>query len=140
MVSVYNNTTLDASKDEIRVISILPESGNGILQCRTKTVSLQDWTDDCSAFVVENGPINGHGECLDLWYWNWSRRHNLNLPSKDDSEKAPKSPSQNAYRFKWGDFATLSYTWGDPSHPETIEVNGTEIQVARNLAAALRAM
>jgi hypothetical protein len=138
MVSIYNNRTLDASKDEIRVVSILPESKNGALQCRMKTVSLQDWTDNYSTFVVENGPISNHGECLDSWYRSWNQSQRLS--SKDVPERVPKFPDKSAYRFKWGDFAALSYAWGNPSHPEIIEVNGTNIPVTRNLASALCAL
>lgn len=136
MVSIYSNLTLNASKDEIRVISILPESENGMLKCSMRTVSLQDWSDNYSTFVLENEPMNG--EHLDSWHR--SRTQNHAHPPIGIPERSPKFPSKTTYRFKWGDFAALSYTWGDSSQPETIDVNGTEFQVTRNLAAALRTL
>jgi hypothetical protein len=37
-------------------------------------------------------------------------------------------------------YVALSYCWGDPTDLTTITVNGTAIQVRRNLAAALKAL
>ncbi|RFN50245.1 het-domain-containing protein [Fusarium flagelliforme] len=51
---------------------------------------------------------------------------------------APPIPPESCYRFQWGDFATLSYTWGDPRDTETIIINNVEMRVSINLAAALR--
>jgi hypothetical protein len=46
----------------------------------------------------------------------------------------------NAYqRFKWGNFAALSYVWGDESKTRMIIVNGCKMEVTRNLEQALRA-
>ncbi|KAK3635214.1 hypothetical protein LTR56_014823 [Elasticomyces elasticus] len=47
-------------------------------------------------------------------------------------------PTDDLCRFSWGDFATLSYTWGDPEATESIIVNGQPWTVKRNLADALR--
>lgn len=46
----------------------------------------------------------------------------------------------NAYqRFNWGDFAALSYFWGDESKTRMIIFNGCKMEVTRNLEQALRA-
>ena len=39
-----------------------------------------------------------------------------------------------------GDYAALSYVWGDENKIGTIVVNGRETQVTRNLEVALRAL
>lgn len=47
-------------------------------------------------------------------------------------------PSSNAYRFKWGDFAALSYVWGDDRETKQVVVNGTVMLVTKNLEEILR--
>ena len=42
------------------------------------------------------------------------------------------------YRFAWGDYGALSYTWGDQSQTRPILLNDTVFHVGRNLEAALR--
>ncbi|KAF2019158.1 HET-domain-containing protein [Aaosphaeria arxii CBS 175.79] len=51
-------------------------------------------------------------------------------------------PTQNSgCRFAWGDFQTLSYTWGqETSSSETIFINGKESRIPHGLAIALRAL
>ncbi|KAM5346284.1 hypothetical protein ACJ41O_009289 [Fusarium nematophilum] len=51
---------------------------------------------------------------------------------------APPIRPEDCYRFQWGDFATLSYTWGNPDDTEDIVLNGADASVTTNLAAALR--
>ncbi|KAM0421462.1 hypothetical protein ACHAPT_010817 [Fusarium lateritium] len=48
------------------------------------------------------------------------------------------TPPACCYRFQWGDFATLSYAWGDPSDSEVIVLNGSDTSITANLGAALR--
>ncbi|KAK3640645.1 hypothetical protein LTR56_011737 [Elasticomyces elasticus] len=50
------------------------------------------------------------------------------------------SPSSLQHRFKWGDFAALSYVWGDDKDQQTIVVNGVRVKVHKNLEIALRAL
>ncbi|KAE9372888.1 HET-domain-containing protein [Stipitochalara longipes BDJ] len=45
-----------------------------------------------------------------------------------------------AYRFKWGDYAALSYCWGEPANLKAIVVNNRVIHVTQNLEAALQAL
>jgi hypothetical protein len=51
--------------------------------------------------------------------------------------EAPKFPEVHHRRFKWGDFAALSYTWGNPSQATTVKVNDVPIRVTLNLKNAL---
>ena len=57
----------------------------------------------------------------------------------------PEAPSvspatQDAYRFNWGDYATLSYTWGSETRRHQIVLNDRKVSVTENLAIALGAM
>jgi hypothetical protein len=61
-------------------------------------------------------------------------------PDRDTLEgevEAPKFPEVHHRRFKWGDFAALSYTWGNPSQATTVKVNDVPIRVTLNLKNAL---
>ncbi|KAF2238378.1 HET-domain-containing protein, partial [Viridothelium virens] len=49
-------------------------------------------------------------------------------------------PSVKVHRFTWGDFATLSYTWGVTNDTTSITLNGVEWPVTLSLEAALRAL
>ncbi|EUC49898.1 hypothetical protein COCMIDRAFT_1312 [Bipolaris oryzae ATCC 44560] len=44
------------------------------------------------------------------------------------------------WRFDWGDFVALSYTWGDPADKKAIVINGEVVRVQANLEAALRVL
>jgi hypothetical protein len=59
-----------------------------------------------------------------------------------ESEKATLSVglglSQASHRYLWGDFATLSYVWGEEKGPGRIFLNGTIVAVTKNLEIALR--
>ena len=44
------------------------------------------------------------------------------------------------FRYEWGDFMALSYTWGGPANVETIFVNGQPLIVSRNVEACLRVL
>jgi len=49
-----------------------------------------------------------------------------------------REPPDAYQRFTWGDYASLSYVWGDESKTCRIIVNGHELKVTRNLEEALR--
>lgn len=56
------------------------------------------------------------------------------------NHEATEVPTPSQYRFTWGDYACLSYTWGDPTKTATVIANGCEIQVPTNLESCLQAM
>jgi len=97
-------TPLRENLDEIRVITILPTSVDGLVRCTIEVVSLTD----------RNEGIENH--------------------------EATEVPAPSQYRFKWGDYACLSYTWGDPTKTASIIVNSVQIQVPTNLEACLQTM
>jgi hypothetical protein len=45
-----------------------------------------------------------------------------------------------APRFRWGDFETLSYTWGEENSDGRVMVDGKLCQIPKNLEAALRTL
>src|SRR5690242_19579968 len=98
---------LDEAEKEIRLLSILPESSNANrLECILATFSLEDVKSDYS-LLLEQFPQEKREEHLAAW---------LRLKTADPGSGchlAPPIPPESCYRFQWGDFATLSYTWGD---------------------------
>jgi hypothetical protein len=57
----------------------------------------------------------------------------------DQPDTHNHTPSSGCYRFAWGDYAALSYVWGDETKTRTIFVNEHEVAVTQNLEEALRA-
>jgi hypothetical protein len=98
--------------DEIRVVTILPATADGLVHCTIKAVSLLD--------RIENDQSE--------------QQHGTS--TVQTTEVADRSQ----YRFRWGDYACLSYTWGDPTRTVEIVANGCQILVTVNLEACLRAM
>lgn len=117
---------LDDETNEIRVITILPAvdadwkfdpskevaqlCSSDIVRCSLEYVSLNDLLD-----------IGDRAVCL-----------------KRVSDRQPTSNSDGVNRFKWGDYAALSYAWGDASDTVDLILNGAPVKVTRNLEAGLR--
>jgi hypothetical protein len=59
-------------------------------------------------------------------------------PQTRSSHTSSRGPSPTAYRYRWGDFAALSYRWGEGQEIREILVNNTGKTVTRNLEEALR--
>jgi len=44
------------------------------------------------------------------------------------------------FRYSWGDYIALSYTWGDPANIREILVNGRKLEVTQNVDAMLKTL
>ena len=75
-----------------------------------------------------------------LWHFGLKqlKRENAMLPSAWKGLDAEEATT-TTWNLTPG-YVALSYTWGDPSQTQSIEVNGVKIQVTMNLEAALRAL
>lgn len=134
MSVVYEALPLTPSSAQVRVITILPEDDSlGNLQCRMETVSLSDLTPEYRDFLAVHSQETNSSLRLSLWCSQIA-------PGRDSllgDLAAPKFPEVHHHRFKWGDFAALSYTWGNPSQATPIKVNGVLMSVTLNLKNAL---
>lgn len=122
-------TTLDASREEIRLISIANSTdGPGDLNCTMETVSLSDWTTAYQDFRDHvDDTLTSPTNLYDDWIESLDSR----------SQESPRR-SQDRCRFLWGDYHTLSYTWETASDSQhAILVNGEKFEVRRNLYDAL---
>lgn len=128
---------LDREKDEIRLLSILPRTYSGqqpgcrcdkdascphdLVECQILHYSLQgpqlSQTSIDPAYHVEQPALS------------WNRGYD---PSTFER------PS--TWRYSWGDYVALSYTWGDPNETRDILLNGDRMKVGRNLESTLRVL
>lgn len=134
----YIYSPLNDADKEIRVLSLLPESRQtGIIHANLETYSLRAFTKEYQDFLST--------ECTGL-----SRRKAAILWAQEETKPQPgqstrlrpvhaTKPPSRYYRFQWGDYATLSYVWGDEHSTVAIVLNGKLKRVTSNLAKALRA-
>jgi hypothetical protein len=130
---------LDEDKDEIRLITFTNESNESdLVHCNLETVSLKFHTPEYRKFESTLGPRVSKRKVLD----NWAHLHYSSGIRATEDQDATKSrvPAPECYRFLWGDYAALSYVWGDENTTRKIIVNRQETQVTRNLEVALRAL
>ena len=117
-------------KEEIRLLTIIPNPENAgcafrytltndePIHCRLGHFSLEKRKFVESTILDEPtsslgwDDIPGHSSCAD--------------------------PSQ--WRYHWGDYVALSYTWGDLDNKRTVMANGHATHVGGNLEVALRAL
>jgi hypothetical protein len=131
---------LDASRNEIRVLSFEPSSrpddlsglldrilGLGPLRLTLEHVSLDDWKPEYTTFRTECPTQWSRGQVNDAWCEQFEFEPRL----------AASDVFRTIARFTWGDYTAISYTWGSPEETKTITINGMPVTVGKNLAAAL---
>ncbi|KAL9097856.1 MAG: hypothetical protein Q9165_000182 [Trypethelium subeluteriae] len=129
-------STLVEEFHQIRLVSILPciDSAAEPVSCKLETVSLLDLTSTYEAYISKAPTVRRKRHLLTKWV-------DLVSPAELDNGGVPAQfPSAKVHRFTWGDFATLSYTWGATNDTTSILLNGIEWPVTLNLEAALRAL
>lgn len=121
---------LDESLKQIRLISILSSQENeSIVHCILDTVSLLDFRPAYADLVSSLPETRRKRSRLSNW---------MQFASTSNSVK--QIPDEEAYRFNWGDYAALSYTWGDKNDTKPIKINDAEVQVTKNLESSLRSL
>ncbi|KAI9647144.1 hypothetical protein NHQ30_003527 [Ciborinia camelliae] len=71
---------------------------------------------------------------------NVSFRSCTSVPEPPSAIRNNLTPQSDRYRFEWGDDAALSYVWGVEPDTEIMFVNGVEMKIRLNLAAALKSI
>lgn len=118
---------LNEDEEEIRLMNILPyASRSSLLRCTLETVSLKSLTTEYRNFMSMS---RSTGRKL-VVHWNRLQTSAASLDKHDSIN--------SSHRFTWGDYAALSYVWGDLSETSPIILNGQEIRVQQNLEGALR--
>jgi hypothetical protein len=131
--------------NEIRVLNFIylssPGSVDDLVRCSIENVSLERplHFQTHQGYLRQNCPTvwDAFTKCVDL------RDSTLEQTTLDKATSIRLSESHHQpsnFRYTWGDFEALSYTWGDRGDARTILVNGTCREVPRNLEEALRAL
>ncbi|CAA9964978.1 HET domain containing protein [Pyrenophora teres f. maculata] len=131
-------TTLHDEKREIRLLDILPNLDDSQpVHCQLFAYSLEDLNDEYKEFLTENSATQGIGQHPKQEWTSYRLSHRLATQASLRRMQSTR-PSPNLYRFQWGDFAALSYVWGEESNAREIIVNGHPVSVTANLDTALR--
>lgn len=133
---------LNYNEDEIRLVTFLPQtSETDLVRCNLETVSLKSLVPEYKDFVSLSNPTKEHRrKVVADWFHAQYRVISDTQPRSRTVEN--RIPIRASYRFMWGDYAALSYVWGE-SHSyarKPILVNGREIFVGKNLEVALRVL
>jgi len=145
MNSLYR--PLDENKDEIRLITLEPSArlpvpklrSQDIVRCKLENISLFSLRPEYKEFVSS---LDSSLKSKRKLMAEWSRAttdSTISESMNDQPDTHNHTPSSDCYRFAWGDYAALSYVWGDETKTRTIFINGHEIAVTQNLEEALRA-
>jgi hypothetical protein len=138
---MYRYRTLSERQAEFRLLRILPGPNNSTLQCHLETFSLLD----CSLEYTRH--IHGFQNADAAAVADSLRDPEVRKRWKDRTQFANIAPMKRIaslqpfhelQRFTWGDFASLSYVWGDQSDTRIILVNNKQVNITANLESALR--
>ncbi len=130
IVSTYP-ARLNGDNNEIRLITILPERNNSnLVECNIDIFSLLHEKHDYKGFVKSYNSTVRARELLRQWYQSCS--------SSSDEQSVPKYPRTDFHRFSWGDFAALSYTWGDQTCMKNARINGQIVEITQNLEEVMK--
>ena len=137
--------TLDHECDEIRLITILPlppsTPENVRVECHMRKYRIDDdqYTpaykkylqskNASGAWIDPRTPSHSPSECDEADDW-------VKIQDLDDD----MTKNLPEFRYQWGDFMALSYTWGDPADCREILVNGHVLKVTQNVEAGLRVL
>ncbi|KAF2640327.1 HET-domain-containing protein [Massarina eburnea CBS 473.64] len=139
---------LNESRHEIRLLKIQPKTDSPNVHCKLQTYSLEKESRQYREFLRKCGseteeidgrtPTPTASVAPSQLQWV-SYRLGTGLANVGSMKKINShTPSSTLHRYKWGDFAALSYVWGDASDTRIIVVNNYPMHVTANLESVLR--
>ena len=138
-ISAIAYSPLNEENEEIRLITFVHGSGDtNLIHCNLETVSLKSYNAEYQSHISASSSTASKRHVLTNWVHK--RYPSRPLGKEDQNVMDNHIPAAADYRFLWGDYAALSYVWGDENATSRIVVNGQEIWVTRNLEVALRAL
>ena len=130
---------LDEVKNEVRLLTIISASeASDMVHCRLETVSLLSYCAEYRDYL--NSALQGVSKRKLQADWHRSRSTEEISAGPNQDASSGYAPSTPCYRYKWGDYAALSYAWGSSEKKHQIIVNARPTYVTENLEAALRAL
>ncbi|KAI9866606.1 MAG: hypothetical protein M1813_001158 [Trichoglossum hirsutum] len=134
-------------ENEIRLITILPAEGEASessqINCRLDVVSLAD---RCftQAYQAYRSNTNEHKESGDFLKLSATTKPVIHRGFEEWIEISTAQDDATVdlpeFRYTWGDYMALSYTWGDPKVTREILVNGHSMRVTKNVETCLRVL
>ena len=122
-------STLDQSKDEVRLITI--SQRQSIFPLRTAS-TLEDLI-ECQLEHYSLQCLSLNEQCKQA-----SSTDNYFRLVWDDTLSSRQEPIQ--WRYSWGDYIALSYEWGAPEELRSILLNGKIVKIRAQLEGALRVL
>ena len=131
---------LDEGNSEIRLINISRchlEPNSSLIHCTMEIVSLMDYCDEYRDYNPTEESVGASSRRI---VSKWAQKHGriFSTQSRERDIMANYLPTDEMCRFRWGDYAALSYVWGSQAETSRIIINGSEVSVSQNLATALR--
>src|SRR5579862_6032116 len=133
--------------NEIRLVTILPTEGESVgssqIKCHIDVVSLADryHTQAYQIYRSNTSEAREYGDFLKLpatakpiTHQGFEEWVEVSATEDDATVNLPE------FRYTWGDYMALSYTWGDPTVTREILVNGHVMRVTRNVEECLRVL
>lgn len=128
-------TPLDRQNDEIRLITMEAPCRRGPVRCLLEKVSLKCLGPGFAAFTASSVT---NGRLTRRLTSEWARSEGCSNKRGSFDIGTSYPPPLTSHRFQWGDFAALSYVWGDETKRKDILVNNVVVSVTENLEIALR--
>ena len=124
---------LDMSRDEFRLVYFTQDkdrlTSSGIVELEMRTVSLKDYTSQSREYMASEGVSWYDPNIYSKSIYSFPKTINSdkeqarNFKIADDNFATALNEASFG-RWLWGDYRTLSYTWGDMSKRRAIYVNG----------------
>ena len=138
MEALYKSMPLYSEQKELRLLTInFTEPTSQQINCSLGTYSLSDTTQAYHNFVSAGTALDLTPSAL-LATWTEATQPRREINSAEQTLAFPRDSV--SHRFRWGDYAALSYCWGNPNDTIAILVNGVETQVTKTLAKALHCL
>ncbi|KAK3389602.1 heterokaryon incompatibility protein-domain-containing protein [Podospora didyma] len=126
------------SDTDIRLLTLCPIArSDGMVECKLDRYSLDRLTLAYQEFLLSTSNIASLSKRGAATKWTESRMPAA-LRTEHTSRLHATQPPERLHRYQWGDYAALSYVWGDDTDTTTILVNNCPTEVTSNLAHALR--
>jgi len=127
------------NQTDIRLITIEPsDDPNSPVKCQLTHHNITEaaYTDG----YAKLGDQQHWDRQIDSELWRLVMSETGSRPIDAAATATPATSNLPPFRYVWGDYMALSYTWGNPKIRQPIWVNGTRIDVTVSLYEALKAL
>ena len=128
---------LDISQNQIRLLRFQPVEADKPLRGTLTNFSLDALTPQYKQHLAQTALSADRSSTK--FTWSSARVSEAGITERyDTEEEMVEKAGTQFWRFTWGDYTALSYTWGEKLASRPIILNGVSVTVTENLEAALR--